>query len=46
MIARREFILGMLAWAAASQLPKIYRFLITGPRTELRSGWILMKGDN
>jgi hypothetical protein len=45
MITRREFILGLLALAAASQLPKIYRFIITDHRIELRSGWILMKND-
>lgn len=45
MLTRRNFILGALAFAAASQLQKIYRFIIIDKRTELRSGWIMMKDD-
>ncbi|HEU4709196.1 MAG TPA: hypothetical protein VFS17_07790 [Methylophilaceae bacterium] len=45
MMTRRNFILGLLAFAAASQLPRICRLVLTDPRTELRSGWIMMKGD-
>jgi len=45
MITRRKFILGMLALAAASQLPRLYNFIIVDKRLELRSGWIMMKDD-
>jgi hypothetical protein len=45
MLTRRKFILGMLALAAASRLPGLYRFIIRDRRLELRSGWIMMKDD-
>lgn len=45
MITRRKFILGMLAMAAATQLPRLYHFIILDRRVELRSGWIMMKDD-
>lgn len=45
MMSRRNFILGALAFAAAAQLPRIYQFFIIDKRTELRSGWIMMKDD-
>lgn len=45
MMTRRNFILGFLALAAASQLERIYRFIIIDKRTELRDGWIMMKED-
>jgi hypothetical protein len=45
MMTRRNFLLSLLAIAAASQLPRICRFIIADPRTELRSGWIMMKSD-
>jgi len=45
LFTRRKFILGMLALAAASQLPRLYNFIIVDKRLELRSGWIMMKDD-
>ena len=45
MFTRRKFILGMLALAAASQLPRLYNFIIVDKRLELRDGWIMMKDD-
>jgi len=45
MFTRRKFILGMLALAAASQLPRLYHFIIFDKRLELRAGWIMMKDD-
>ncbi|HYG32106.1 MAG TPA: hypothetical protein VD810_03865 [Methylophilaceae bacterium] len=45
MITRRKFILGLLAMAAATQLPRLYNFIIVDKRLELRSGWIMMKDD-
>jgi hypothetical protein len=45
MTTRRSFLLGILALAAASQLQRLYHFIIIDKRTELRSGWIMMKED-
>ncbi|HZV62912.1 MAG TPA: hypothetical protein VFF75_10880 [Methylophilaceae bacterium] len=45
MFTRRQFILGMLALAAATQLPRLYNFIIVDKRLEPRSGWIMMKDD-